>query len=165
MFLQSFHSCSLCLTICVCLEKISAEVGETRENPNGNFSCMIEEGKKIKPSPPLPLYIVIIEGDRRMRIDSWVGLVISFFLSSNLTIPVLPMRIAVLMTHSCFDRDPSSWKLDGSYKRNQEVTPHPSPPPRPQGRRATSPVPRKLHHKPVSKPEALVDASSLKTNI
>lgn len=82
-------------------------------------------GKKTKtlPSPPLPLYTVIIEGDRRMRIDSWVGLVISFFLSSNLTIPVLPMRIAVLMTRSCFDRDPSSWKLDGSYKRNQEVIP------------------------------------------
>lgn len=28
------------------------------------------------------------------------------------------------MTHSCFEWGPSSWKLDGSYKRNQEASPH-----------------------------------------
>ncbi len=58
------------------------------------------------------------------------------------------------MTHSCFEWGPSSWKLDGSYKRNQDASPH--------LQREDVPLvqfPEIYTTKPISKPEALVDAS------
>lgn len=48
---------------------------------------------------------------------------------------------ALLMTHSCFERGPSSRKLKVCGRKMEK-----------QRRRATIPVPRNLHHKPVSKP-------------
>jgi len=57
------------------------------------------------------------------------------------------------MIHSCFEWGPSSWKLDGSYKRNQEASSH---------IREDVPLvqfPETYATKPISKSEVLVDAS------
>lgn len=100
---KSRHHLSVAFTVfplmrdpSVCLEKIRAGVGAMLQSKRKTFLAWSEK-KNIPPSP-LSLYILIIKGDGRMTTESLVGLVIRC--------PSMPMRTAVLMTHSWFEWGP-----------------------------------------------------------
>lgn len=146
LFLQSFHLFSLALSICllICLRKSLLKLNPYW-NPHGHFSCMTDK-EKNKPQ------ILIIEG--WLRVDLWVWFGFGAFFSAIIS-----------QSHYANEnnsRNGMQLLFNGALAIGNQTVHIRKPiiwPSTPKRRCTARPVPRNLHHNPISQPGVLDDAS------